>query len=89
MFKVYKKLFSYVPEYKFMAYLAILLAALSSILSIGALYFVYQFLNRLIVQNNATDSAFYAMIIMVMMVASILIYMFAGGLTHLVALYYI
>ncbi|WP_196756506.1 ABC transporter ATP-binding protein, partial [Streptococcus gallolyticus] len=85
MFKVYKKLFSYVPEYKFMAYLAILLAALSSILSIGAFYFVYQFLNRLIVQNNATDSAFYAMIIMVMMVASILIYMFAGGLTHLVA----
>lgn len=85
MFKVYKKLFSYVPEYKFVAYLAILLAALSSILSIGAFYFVYQFLNRLIVQNNATDSAFYAMIIMVMMVASILIYMFAGGLTHLVA----
>ncbi len=85
MFKVYKKLFSYVPEYKFMAYLAILLAALSSSLAIGAFYFVYQFLNRLIVQNSATDSAFYAMIIMVMMVASVLIYMFAGGLTHLVA----
>lgn len=85
MIKVYKKLFSYVPEYKYLAYLAILLAAISSVFTIGAFYDMYLFLDHLIVQNNATNIAHYARTVVGFMMTGIGIYLFAGILTHLVA----
>ncbi|SEI56979.1 ATP-binding cassette, subfamily B [Streptococcus equinus] len=85
MIKVYKKLFSYVPEYKYLAYLAILLAAISSAFTIGAFYDMYLFLDHLIVQNNATNIAHYARTVVGFMMTGIGIYLFAGILTHLVA----
>ncbi|WP_206282024.1 ABC transporter ATP-binding protein [Streptococcus sp. KCJ4932] len=83
--KVYKKLFSYVPEFKYLAYLAILLAALSTVFTIGAFYDMYLFLNHLIVQNNATNIAHYAKTVVGFMMTGIGIYLISGLLTHIVA----
>nr|WP_278914453.1 ABC transporter ATP-binding protein [Streptococcus lutetiensis] len=83
--KVYKKLFSYVPEFKYLAYLAILLAALSTVFTIGAFYDMYLFLNHLIVQNNATNIAHYAKTFVGFMMTGIGIYLISGLLTHIVA----
>lgn len=85
MIKVYKKLFSYVPEFKYLAYLAILLAALSTVFTIGAFYDMYLFLNHLIVQNNATNIARYAKTVVGFMMTGIGIYLISGLLTHIVA----
>ncbi len=85
MIKVYKKLFSYVPEFKYLAYLAILLAALSTVFTIGAFYDMYLFLNHLIVQNNATNIAHYAKTFVGFMMTGIGIYLISGLLTHIVA----
>lgn len=85
MFKVYKKLFSYVPEYRFLAYLAIILSGFSACLTIGAFYFIYQFLYKLIVQNNPTNAAFYAAVVVMMMISGAMLYLVSGILTHLVA----
>lgn len=85
MIKVYKKLFSYVPEFKYLAYLAILLAALSTVFTIGAFYDMYLFLNHLIVQNNATNIAHYAKTVVGFMMTGIGIYLISGLLTHIVA----
>ncbi len=85
MIKVYKKLFSYVPEFKYLAYLAILLAALSTVFTIGVFYDMYLFLNHLIVQNNATNIAHYAKTVVGFMMTGIGIYLISGLLTHIVA----
>lgn len=52
MFKVYKKLLSYVPEKKHLAYIAIGLSIISTFLTLAAYFYVYQFLNEIIILNN-------------------------------------
>lgn len=52
MFKVYKKLLNYVPEKKYLAYIAIALSFVSTFLTLAAYFYLYQFLNEIIILNN-------------------------------------
>ncbi|MBP2620021.1 ABC transporter ATP-binding protein [Streptococcus panodentis] len=85
MFSVYKKLFSYIPDRKGLAYLAIFFSALSAMLMAGALYYLYEFLRGLLLSGNTASAAAYALVIVSMMLAGSLLYMTSGVLAHMVA----
>ena len=85
MFAAYKRLFSYIPQKKYLAYLAILLSALSSLLIVGALYFLYLFLRETLLELGSAAALNHAVLIVLMMIAGSLLYMGSGLLAHMVA----
>ena len=52
MFGVYKKLLYYVPKQRPLAYFAIGLTVVSTLLNVGAYYYLYEFLKRLVVDED-------------------------------------
>ncbi len=82
MFKVYQKLLYYVPKEKWLAYLAIALTVISTVVTVSAYYFMYAFLQDLVVMNEAGGAFRYAMLIVGLLVGGALIYMAAVLLTH-------
>ena len=52
MFAVYKKLLYYVPKQRPLAYIAIGLTVVSTLLNVGAYYYLYEFLKRLVVDGD-------------------------------------
>lgn len=51
MIKLYRKLISYVPEKTYLLGLTVLLSVLSTLAQVGAMYYLYIFLNKLIFPN--------------------------------------
>ena len=70
---VYKRLFKYVPEKKYLAYISMFLASLSSILAVGAYYVLWNFLYALLVEKNISNSKMYAVIIVSFLICNILL----------------
>lgn len=82
MIETYKKLFHYVPKDKWLAYVAMILTTISTLLTVSAYYYFYGFLHKLIVLHqtgNAFDDAF---IIVGLLITGSLLYMVAVLLTH-------
>lgn len=82
---IYKKLFKYVPDKKYLIYSGIFMSMISSALSILPYWFLYKFLNEFILMKNFEKAQYYAFIIFIIMVLQSLIYYFAAWLTHLFA----
>lgn len=82
---IYKKLFKYVPDKKYLIYSGIFMSMISSALSILPYWFLYKFLNEFILMKNFERAQYYAFIIFIIMVLQSLIYIFAAWLTHLFA----
>ena len=82
---IYKKLFKYVPDKKYLIYSGIFMSMISSALSILPYWFLYKFLNEFILKKNFEQAQYYAFIIFIIMVLQSLIYFFAAWLTHLFA----
>lgn len=82
---IYKKLFKYVPDKKYLIYSGIFMSMISSALSILPYWFLYKFLNEFILLKNFEKAQYYAFIIFIIMVLQSLIYYFAAWLTHLFA----
>ena len=82
---IYKKLFKYVPDKKYLVYIAIFMSVISSALSVLPYWFLYKFLNEFILKKNFEQAQYYAFIIFIIMVLQSLIYFFAAWLTHLFA----
>lgn len=82
---IYKKLFKYVPDKKYLIYSGIFMSIISSALSILPYWFLYKFLNEFILMKNFERAQYYAFIIFIIMVLQSLIYFFAAWLTHLFA----
>ncbi|WP_427189404.1 hypothetical protein ACP4DX_04365 [Parvimonas sp. G1604] len=80
---IYKKLFKYVPDKKYLIYSGIFMSMISSALSILPYWFLYKFLNEFILMKNFEKAQYYAFIIFIIMVLQSLIYFFAAWLTHL------
>ena len=83
MLKVYKKLLYYVPKQKPLAYLAIVLTIISTVATISAYYYLYEFLNKLIVSNDMEQSIYYAFLIVGLLVGGSLLYFISVLLTHI------
>ena len=82
---VYKRLFKYVPEKIYCAYISAGLAVLSAALSILPYWFLWKFLHSLIAAKNFADSQQYAMLIVGVMIAQGLIHFGALWASHLLA----
>lgn len=82
---IYKKLFKYVPDKKYLIYSGIFMSMISSALSILPYWFLYKFLNEFILMKNFEKAQYYAFIIFIIMVLQSLIYFLAAWLTHLFA----
>lgn len=82
---IYKKLFKYVPDKKYLIYSGIFMSMISSALSILPYWFLYKFLNEFILMKNFEQAQYYAFIIFIIMVLQSVIYFFAAWLTHLFA----
>lgn len=82
---VYKKLLSYVPKLKFLAWIGILCSAISAILVVLSYYFIYDFLVKLIVKQDSSLALDLAFVIVGVLFASSLVYLFSLFLTHILA----
>lgn len=60
---VYKKLFKYVPEKKYLAFVSMFLAVISAFLSVFAYYVLWQFLYSLLVTGDDSNSKKFALVI--------------------------
>ena len=85
MFAIYKRLFSYLPNYQYLAYLAIFLSALSSALMVTSLYLIYQLLVLLLGSVDSAQSLNQSLIIVLVMIAGSVCYVGSGLLAHIVA----
>ena len=72
---IYKKLFKYVPDKKYLIYSGIFMSMISSALSILPYWFLYKFLNEFILMKNFERAQYYAFIIFIIMVLQSLIYL--------------
>ena len=82
---VYKRLFKYVPEKIYCAYISAFLAVISAALSILPYWFLWKFLHALIAAKNYAGSQQYAVLIVGVMIVQGLIYFGALWASHLLA----
>ena len=82
---IYKKLFKYVPEKKYLAYISMFLASIAAILAVGAYYILWDFLYAFLVQKNVNNSKIYAIIIVSFLASNILFTFLATWASHLLA----
>ena len=82
---VYKKLFRYVPEVKLLGYLAILISAVSAFLMVYGYYYIYLFLNEVIVNDNYENAGVYSVKIVVFLCVSAALYLTSGIVSHKLA----
>lgn len=82
---IYKKLFKYVPDKKYLVYIAIITSIISSALSMLPYWFLYKFLNEFLLKKDFTQAKYYAITIFVVMLLQSFVYFVSVGLTHLFA----
>lgn len=82
MFKVYSKLFAYVPEKRYLIYVSVVLSVLSTFAVVGAYYYLYVFFDRLIVEEDFSGSVFYAWIIFGLLIGGNAVYFIGVLASH-------
>ena len=50
--KIYKKLFAYVEDKKYLGFLAIVFSAISAVFTVYGFYLIYKFLDNLIINSD-------------------------------------
>lgn len=83
--KVYKKLFKYVPDAVLSGYIAILISSISAFLLVYGYYFIYKFLEEVVVSANYENASFYAMRMVLYLTISALLYITSGMASHKMA----
>lgn len=81
--KIYKKLFAYAREKSCLAYLAILFSALSAGLTVYGYYFIYQFLERILLAGDLDGAGDLALKTVVALTAGAVVYIISGACSHL------
>ena len=74
MLGVYKKILSYVPKEKYLAYIGIILSMSSVVLKVFAYYYLSKFLIELIIFDNTSYAKNYALIIVGLLIGGITLY---------------
>lgn len=82
MLTVYKKILSYVPKERYLAYIGILLSMLSVVFKVWGYYYLSKFLIEIIVYNNIENAKYYGFCIVGLLIISITLYGIAGLVTH-------
>lgn len=82
MLTVYKKILSYVPKERYLAYIGILLSMLSVVFKVWGYYYLSKFLIEIIVYNNIEDAKYYGFCVVGLLIIGITLYGIAGLVTH-------
>ena len=82
MLTVYKKILSYVPKERYLAYIGILLSMLSVAFKVWGYYYLSKFLIEIIVYNNIENAKYYGFCIVGLLIIGITLYGIAGLVTH-------
>lgn len=85
MIDVYKKLIAYAREKQHFLYMTIVLSAIAAILQIFAFYYLYRFLQNIIMFDNMQSAQTYAFIIAGLLASGGLLYFLSLLLSHLFA----
>lgn len=82
---VYKRLFKYVPEKMHCMYISAFLSVVSAVLSILPYWYLWKFLDELIVAKNYAGSTHYAVVIVALLIVQAFVYFCALWASHLFA----
>lgn len=82
MLTVYKKILSYVPKERYLAYIGILLSMLSVVFKVWGYYYLSKFLIEIIIYNNIENAKYYGFCIVGLLIIGITLYGIAGLVTH-------
>ena len=82
MLTVYKKILSYVPKERYLAYIGILLSMLSVVFKVWGYYYLSKFLIEIIVYNNIENAKYYGFCVVGLLIIGITLYGIAGLATH-------
>lgn len=80
--EVYKKLFKYIPDYKGLAYLSMMVSGISSVLMVYGYYLIYLFLRELVIRSNYENASLFAFKIVFYLTISALLYCASGYISH-------
>lgn len=78
----YRKLFAYIPQFKGLAILAVIISGASCILITGGYYTIYRFLHALIVTSNLQGAQSFAFVIMLLLLAGSIFRGISGLIAH-------
>ena len=82
MLTVYKKILSYVPKERYLAYIGILLSMLSVVFKVWGYYYLSKFLIEIIVYNNIENAKYYGFCVVGLLIIGITLYGIVGLVTH-------
>ena len=83
--KVYKKLFSYVPDEKLSGYLAIIISGISAFIMVYGYYYIYLFFKDVVVKNNFENASEHSIKIVIYLTLSAVLYLLSGLASHKLA----
>lgn len=83
--RIYKKLFRYIPDAMLSGYLAVIISSISAFLMVYGYYFIYKFLDEIIVNANYERASFYSTRVVLYLTISALLYIVSGMASHKMA----
>ena len=81
--KIYKKLFSYVQDKKYLGFFAIIFSAISAVLTVYGYYLIYRFLDNLIIHTDLSGAENLAIKSALILTAGAIFYFASGAFSHL------
>ena len=81
--KIYKKLFAYVQDKKYLGFFAIIFSAISAVLTVYGYYLIYRFLDNLIIHTDLSGAENLAIEATLILTAGAIFYFASGAFSHL------
>lgn len=81
--KIYKKLFAYVEDKKYLGFLAIVFSAISALLTVYGYYLIYKFLDKLIINSNLSGAESIALKSVITLTSGAIFYFVSGMFSHI------
>ena len=81
--KIYKKLFAYVQDKKYLGVLAIVFSTISAVLTVYGFYLIYKFLDNLIINSNLAGAESLALKSVITLTSGAIFYSVSGTCSHI------
>ena len=81
--KIYKKLFAYVQDKKYLGFFAIIFSVISAVITVYGYYLIYRFLDNLIVHTDLSGAENLAIKSALILTAGAIFYFASGAFSHL------
>ncbi len=81
--KIYKKLFAYVQDKKYLGFFAIIFSVISAVLTVYGYYLIYRFLDNLIIHTDLSGAENLAIKSALILTAGAIFYFASGAFSHL------